>query len=97
MHQHEFFLGSEDPDYCVLSYLGAWFEIHFHLQPDGDNPSFLVSKVTTMPTPSKAAASMLSGVGVCLKLSTQGIVVISWAHTAMKNFLLQLTKQVFKE
>ena len=33
-------LGSEDPDYCVLSAMGAWLEIYFCLQPDDDNPFF---------------------------------------------------------
>ncbi len=33
-------LGSEDPDYCVLSAMGAWLEIHFYPQPNDDNPFF---------------------------------------------------------
>ncbi len=33
-------LSLEDPEYCVLSAMGAWLEIHFRLRPD-DNNTFL--------------------------------------------------------
>ncbi len=38
--QTQVLLGSEDPDYCVLTAMGAWLEIYFCPQPDDDNPFF---------------------------------------------------------
>ncbi len=30
-------IGAKDPEYCVLTAMGAWLEINFDLQPNGNN------------------------------------------------------------